>query len=118
MASRSWVWVGVILGAACAARRAPPEAPGGGQRYDEAIRLICTVDDRLEPGLRDDPLARSRARWDRIREEVTNPDGIYLRTILEAKPPGERRTLLAAEAAGAGLADCPLATAFAAEDEQ
>ncbi len=117
MASRSWVWVGVVLGAACAARREPPDAPGEGQRYEEAIRLICTVDDRLEPEWRDDPLAQSRVRWDRIREEVTNPDGIYLRTLLEAKPPGERRTLLAAEAAEAGIADCPLATAFAAEDE-
>jgi len=107
----------VVLGVACAARREATDAPLGGQRYEEAIRLICTVDDRLEPGWRDDPLAQSRVRWDRIREEVTNPDGIYLRTLLEAKPPSERRTLLAAEAAEAGIADCPLATAFGAEDE-
>jgi hypothetical protein len=109
-------WFGVALAFGCAPRPASSPAEGGGQSYRQAVELLCSVDSRLAREVREDPLALPQARWDRIREEITNPDAIYLRTILEPKPPAEQRELLIREAGNAGVADCPLARALGADD--
>jgi hypothetical protein len=110
-------WLLLLTGLACASRREPAEDASTGQSYAEAVRLICTVDARLDPDALADPLARSRARWERIHDEIEQPDAIYLRTLLEAKPPREGSTILANEAQRVGVAPCPLVTALAEDDE-
>ncbi|MBN2194292.1 MAG: hypothetical protein JW751_15860 [Polyangiaceae bacterium] len=112
-----WFLSGALLAVACGGRQSPAGPVEDGQSFADAVRLICTVDARLDPAVREDPLALSQARWDRIREEVTNADGIYLRTVLEAEPPARQLSLLSAEAARVGLGTCPLAVALGAADD-
>ncbi len=103
------LWLALLpFALACAARTSPPPAQSTGQTYAEALELICRVDERAGIDPDADPIGVEGARWDFIKAEVKNPDGVYFRTILEVKDAAEQAELLNAEVERVRLDDCPL----------
>ena len=108
-----WVLWCLVMGVGCARASADPAAPAQtGQSYEEAIQLICEVDQRAGIDGDADPIDASVHRWDFIRAEVKNPDGIYFRTLLEAADPAKQAAMLQCEAESCGLPTCQLAESF------
>jgi hypothetical protein len=101
---------------ACASPPCPPEAPdSSGQSYQQAIALMCDVDQRAGIGDDVDPIDRAGRRSDYIQEHVKNPDGIEYRTYFSVKPTSDQARSLEAEAKSVGIKRCALVSSLRQE---
>jgi hypothetical protein len=91
---------------------APPEPPSvgpSGQTYRQAVERICNVDTLASVSMDEDPIAGDVRRFGWLEENVDNPDGIFLRTVLSVKAPAERCSMLREAMREVGVQRCPLA---------
>lgn len=109
----SWVPVGAVL-VACASGQEAARSPHEGQTFREAVQLICDVDARAGIADADDELIVEETRVAWLSEQISNPDGIELHTLVRAKAPGEAAELLRGASKQVELASCPLAESLGA----
>jgi hypothetical protein len=72
----------------------------------DVTELICNVDQRAGIGKDVDVMDAEAARHEYLNEHITNPDGIYLYTLLRAKDPKQAAELLQQQVKDVGLANC------------
>jgi hypothetical protein len=102
---------------ACAEPGPPPgRAPEGGQSYEEAIALICNVDQAARIEADASVLDVAERRHDFLQERVKNPDGIYFYTIFRTQGPREQAASLRSEVREHRLKGCALADALERDD--
>lgn len=95
---------------ACGYTAPPPKDPYyGKQSYKEAVTAFCDVDKLAGLAASEDPFELGRKRTDWLRENVEHPDGIFLRTAISVKGPGDQAIALREEAREQGIASCALA---------
>ena len=92
----------------CGGSEPSPEAPPG-PGYRQAIESICDVDRRAALASEEGSLEIGQKRTAWISEHVEDPDGIYFRTLLSVKGPGDQSKMLRDEAQKVGVLRCALA---------
>ena len=107
----SFLAVAATLLSGCTYDTPAPKTPDtSGQSYAEALGAMCDVDKLAAIAPDEDPLSLGRKRTEWIQQNVVNADGIYLRTWLSVRGPGDQASALRDEAKKeAGLATCALA---------
>jgi hypothetical protein len=111
---------GLIILLACAGKEpAAQPAASGAQSFEQALELICDVDElrkKEAPDAEEDAMAVGRLRTRILNERVESPDGIFLLTMLSVKGAKEQAALLRKELAAAGGQRCRLADSLEADE--
>lgn len=104
----------VALALGCSQKKAEEPKNDNGQSFEEAMRLVCYVDDHIQANDAD-PLELDQARSDFLQDRVKNPDAIYERTLWRTKSNSERAKTIRSLAKKAKVEGCPYADSL--EDE-
>lgn len=115
----AWMAAGVLGCASgmfgCASQQEAPKASESGQSFEEAMSLVCNVDQHVkvdEANL----LEREQLRNDFLQDHVKNPDVIYHRTLWRVQATKERAKTIRDLAGQCSLAKCAYADTLLAED--
>jgi hypothetical protein len=114
-------WVATLVAfiaagtAGCASRQAEPKPAETGQSFEEAMSLVCNVDQHVQVADAD-LLEREQLRNDYLQDHVKNPDVIYHRTLWRVQATKERAKTIRELAGQCSLAKCAYADTLEAED--
>lgn len=108
----AWVAMGAL---GCASQQAESKPAESGQSFEEAMRLVCNVDQHVQA---EDAnlLEREQLRNDFLQDNVKNPDVIYHRTLWRVQATKERAKTIRELAGQCSLAKCAYADTLEAED--
>jgi len=99
----------------CASKQAAPKPVASGQSFEEAMSLVCNVDQHVavaDANL----LEREQLRNDFLQDHVKNPDVIYHRTLWRVQATKERAKTIRELAGQCSLSKCAYADTLVAED--
>ncbi len=105
---------GLLFGSGCAAEKPAPKAEPGGQSFEQAMQLVCHVDEHIE--VTDDPLELDQQRTDFLQSHVKNPDAIYHQTLWRVQSAHQRAKTIRDLSKQACLESCPYADALEHSD--
>ncbi len=83
--------------------------PESGQTFEQALGLMCQVDQMAGLDADDDPIGVEGARVDWIHQNVDNGDAIELFTLMRVKSHTEQAEMMRRHTQKANIAECALA---------
>lgn len=114
-----WIAVVMVAGVSgalgCASQKPAPTPVEGGQSFEEAMSLVCNVDQHIEVADAN-LLEREQLRHDFLQDHVKNPDVIYHRTLWRVQATKERAKTIRELAGQCSLAKCAYADTLEVED--
>jgi hypothetical protein len=99
----------------CASQKQEPKPVVGGQSFEEAMALVCNVDQHVQVADAN-LLEREQVRNDFLQDHVKNPDVIYHRTLWRVQATKERAKTIRELAGQCSLSTCAYADTLEAED--
>lgn len=105
----------VVWTVGCASQQAGPKPVEGGQSFEEAMTLVCNVDQHVQVA-EANLLEREQLRNDYLQDHVKNPDVIYHRTLWRVQATKERAKTIRELAGQCSLATCAYADTLESED--
>lgn len=99
----------------CAAQQAKEKPVEVGQSFEDAMRLVCNVDQHVQVADAN-LLEREQLRSDFLQDHVKNPDVIYHRTLWRVQATKERAKTIRELAGQCSLAQCAYADTLESED--
>ena len=99
----------MVLASACSSQKKAEEPKDtNGQSFEEAMTLVCHVDEHIAADDAD-PLELDQRRSDFLQDRIKNPDAIYHHTLWRTKSNVERAKTIRKLSREAHVKSCPYA---------